>query len=70
MYNWLTGRILAANIEPENVAALTNAICRYEQDIRLTSEQGQCARKTAQEMFDRKVSYRRILEITEQVMEH
>ena len=58
------------NIEPENVAALTNAICRYEQDIRLTSEQGQCARKTAQEMFDRKVSYRRILEITEQVMEH
>ena len=51
---------IGINVEPENVSVLKKSI---EGFLKRPSDQGDNARKLAETEFDRKVSYRRIVDI-------
>ena len=56
------------NVEPENVAALAQAITALAQDDRLRSEMGAKGRKIAEEQFDRPIAYRRIVDLVDGIL--
>ena len=56
------------NIEPEKVDVLAEAILKLENDEDLRKRMGANARKLAETEFDRKVSYKRIVEMVEKVI--
>ena len=58
------------NIEPENVDVLENAILDLEQNEEKRLEMGKNARKLGEEEFDRAVSYKKIVKLTEKVMDN
>lgn len=55
------------NVEPENVDALKAAILDYYEDKNKCIQQGTVARKIAEEQFARKSSYRKIVEILDEM---
>lgn len=57
------------NIEPEKEDVLADAILRYYKDARLCSEHGENARKTAEECFDRKRTYLKMVQIADRLVE-
>ena len=57
------------NIEPENVPALQNAIYKFYFNPQMTKELGDNGRKLAEERFDRKVAYQKLIELVNKVIE-
>jgi glycosyltransferase involved in cell wall biosynthesis len=57
------------NIAPEQTDLLADTILSYEKDTTKCAQQGKAARTTAETEFDRKVSYLKILQLVQEVME-
>lgn len=57
------------NLEPENAEALADTIERYATDKGLCEEQAQNARKTAEKFFDRRQTYRQMVELANSLLE-
>ncbi len=58
-------RQFGINIEPENTKELSGAILGYYQNPNKACEHGENARTAAEELFDRKKTYKKIMEIIE-----
>ena len=56
------------NVQPENVDALTGALVDLIDDRSVMESMGQRARAVAQEQFNRRRSYLKIVELIEQLM--
>lgn len=56
------------NIEPENINVLTRTMLRLKENEVERLEMGRNARKLGEEKFDRAVSYKKIVKLTEEVM--
>ena len=56
------------NIEPEKTAVLAKTILKLKKDEILRTKMGANARRLAETEFDRKVSYKRIVEMVEKVI--
>lgn len=62
-------RQFGVNIEPENVSKLSDTILKYYKDRNgICTEQGKNARKTAEECFDRKKTYLKMVEVADELM--
>lgn len=57
------------NVEPENVQALVDVILEYYKDSEKCKLQGEQARKTAEEFFDRNHSYLGMIEIADDLVD-
>ncbi len=57
------------NIEPENVCVLAQTILKFYRHPTVCRNMGINARKTAEELFDRKKTYHRIVELVDQLLE-
>lgn len=57
------------NVEPENIEALADAIMKLYGDSELTKQYSKNARKCAEEKFNVAVSYRRIVELAEELID-
>ena len=62
---------IETNIEPKYVDALTECIASYSMDVSrpLRQEQGENARKLAEQRFDRKKAYMEIVEVAENLLD-
>ncbi len=57
------------SVEAENPRALADAIATLHDDPKRRAKMGECARKMAESQFDRKISYRRISDLVEKLVE-
>ena len=57
------------NIEPENAEALADAIAQYAENKVLREKQAENARRTAEQYFDRKKTYRQMVKLADKLLE-